>query len=307
MPPVAAKPSPREGHCLVYDDVHHRVILLDGYQKPYQPERGEVWSWDGKRWELIPGSGPSARSLSGAAFDSHRKRIVLYGGIGNEGAKDLRGDIWEWDGKGWLQKSDTGGGTRDHHVMAYDAARRKTVMYGGQISNRTWATDTWEWDGMKWTRIVTAGPGGRTHFAMVYDSKRKKIVLFGGLGEDRKYHNDTWTWDGKIWQKISEEGPPPRARHRMAFDSRAGVMLLFGGDGVKAPGERDFNVLQDTWAWDGRRWTEIKAGGPGKRFMHAMTYDSARNRIVLYGGSDGHQTFDDTWKWDGKQWMQVRQ
>lgn len=301
----APKPSPREGHCLVYDEQLRRAILLDGYQPPNLPKLGEVWVWDGKRWEMIEGTGPAVRSLSGADYDSRRKKIVLYGGVGSSGYEDLKNDTWEWDGKSWQQMADTSVGTRDHHVMAYDAARGKTVMYGGQTSERSWAKDTWEWDGAKWTKITTPGPGGRVHFAMVYDSKRQQVVLFGGLGEDRNYHNDTWTWDGKVWRKVSDEGPPPRARHRMAFDSRDGVIILYGGDGVKTTSGMGFRVLDDMWSWDGERWTEIKTTNPGKRFMHAMAYDAARGKTILFGGGNGQTQFNDTWEWDGKQWSQI--
>ncbi|MCM3871958.1 MAG: kelch motif-containing protein [Pyrinomonadaceae bacterium] len=301
---AASKPSARLGHCLVYDGQRRRVVLLDGYRPPHQPELGEVWGWDGKRWELLPGSGPAARSLSGAVFDTRRKQIISYGGVGNRGYEDLKGDTWAWDGRSWQQMTDTSVGTRDHHAMAYDAARGKTVMYGGQTSSRTWATDTWEWDGLKWTKLAVPGPGGRAHFAMVYDSKRKRVVLFGGLGDDSQYHNDTWEWDGVNWRKVSDGGPPPRARHRLAFDSHAGVVILYGGDGVKtAPG--GFRVLEDMWAWDGVRWTEIKTNGPGKRFSHAMTYDAGRRKTVLYGGSNGANEVNDTWEWDGQRWVRA--
>ena len=136
----AVKPSTREGHCLVYDEKRRRVILLDGYQPPYQPELGEVWSWDGKRWELLPGSGPAARSLSGAVYDSRRQKIVEFGGVGNIGYEDLKSDTWEWNGQSWRQMTDTGAGTRDHHSMAYDAARRSfytdiATSIGGGILN----------------------------------------------------------------------------------------------------------------------------------------------------------------------------
>ncbi len=300
------KPTPRRGHCLVYDDRQRRVVLLDGYQQPYQPELGEVWAWDGRRWELRPGSGPTARSLCSAAFDSRRRKLISFGGVGNRGYEDLRGDTWEWDGTRWSQMTDTGVGTRDHHVMVFDASRGRAMMYGGQTSSRSWARDTWEWDGGKWTKLSVPGPGGRAHFAMVYDSKRKRVVLFGGIGEDNKYHNDTWEWDGASWRKVSDEGPPPRARHRMVFDSRAGVAVLYGGDGVKTEPGRGFRVLEDMWTWDGQHWTEVKTSGPGKRFMHAMAYDAARRRTVLYGGGDGTKDPDDTWEWDGKSWTQVK-
>jgi len=301
-----AKPGARVGHCLVYDEQRHKVILLDGYQPPDQPERGELWSWDGKRWESISGRGPTARSLSGAVYDSRRKAIVEFGGVGNRGYEDLRADTWEFDRKGWHEMTDVSVGSRDHHVMVYDPARGRTVMYGGQTSTRSWATSTWEWDGARWTRFDVPGPGGRVHFAMVYDSKRKRVVLFGGFGDDNHYHNDTWEWDGASWKKLSSEGPQPRARHRMAFDKRAGVIVLYGGDGVKAQPGQGFRVLDDMWTWDGSRWTQVQTPGPGKRFMHAMAYDPRRGKVVLYGGGSGAKSLDDTWEWDGKQWSEIK-
>ena len=178
-------------------------------------------------------------------------------------------------------------------------------MYGGQTSTRSWATDTWEWDGVHWSKFTTPGPGGRVHFAMAYDSKRERTVLFGGLGDDDRYHADTWEWDGAVWRKMSDAGPPARARHRMAFDERAGVVVLYGGDGVKTQPESGFRALDDTWTWDGTRWTEVGTTGPGARFMHAMAYDAARGRIVLYGGGTGDASFDDTWEWEGGRWLKV--
>jgi len=299
-------PGPRRGHCLVFDGRLRRVVLLGGYQPSDQPPLEQVWSFDGAEWGRLPGAGPAARSLCGAAYDSRRDRVILFGGVGNKGYSEPKGDTWEWDGETWRQATDTTVGTRDHHVMAYDSRRGRTVMYGGLTSSRSWATDTWEWDGAHWSRFTTPGPGARAHFAMVYDSKRERIVLFGGLGDDNQYHADTWEWDGVTWRKMSDEGPPARARHRMAFDERAGVVVLYGGDGVKTQPGSGFRALDDTWTWDGKRWTQVRTVGPGSRFMHAMAYDAARGRVVLYGGGSSDASFDDTWEWDGGRWLRVR-
>jgi hypothetical protein len=304
----ATGPGPREGHCLIYDNQRHRVLLTGGYQLPNQPPAEELWDWNGSRWERVAvsaGAAPPPRTLSGAAYDTRRKRLVLFGGygVGKSGNyyTEPLGDTWEWDGKNWHLMSDTGVGARTHHVMVYDAARGKTVMYGGTTSNGSWATDTWEWDGNRWTKITTPGPGSRTHFAMAYDGKRKRVVLFGGFGEDKKYRNDTWEWDGHTWLKVSDEGPPPRARHRMAYDSRAGLVVLYGGDAAKADPD-PFRYLDDTWTWDGKRWAEVRVPGPGSRFMHAMAYDESRDKIVLYAGGLVDHALSDTWEWDGKEW-----
>lgn len=48
-------------------------------------------------------------------------------------------------------------------------------------------------------------------------------------------------------------------------------------------------------------WTEVTPGAgpsPPGRYFHAMAYDEARDRVVLFGGHDGTTALDDTWEWD---------
>ena len=53
-------------------------------------------------------------------------------------------------------------------------------------------------------------------------------------------------------------------------------------------------------------WTQIKpASSPSARHSHAMGYDSARQRVVLFGGSTNIGATADTWEWDGKNWTDV--
>jgi hypothetical protein len=55
---------------------------------------------------------------------------------------------------------------------------------------------------------------------------------------------------------------------------------------------------------DGPGWVlRTPATAPAVRFEHAMSYDSARGVIVLFGGRDGSNYFNDTWEWDGNDWL----
>jgi hypothetical protein len=36
------------------------------------------------------------------------------------------------------------------HALAYDADRRRVVLFGGQTAGAT-VEETWEWDGLTWT------------------------------------------------------------------------------------------------------------------------------------------------------------
>jgi hypothetical protein len=278
------------------------VILIDGYQEPYTPLKGEVWGWNGTQWRMAAAAAgwPDSRSLSGVVYDTRRDKLVLYGGIAAVSSTRY-GDTWEWDGRRWQEKAVAGPGPRDHHTMAYDSIRGKTVAFGGVLRDGTqlWPAETWEWNGAEWVKFPPAVLTGRAHHAMAFDAKRGKVVLFGGITEDRKVQGDTWEWDGTAWKLAAVEGPPARARHRMAFDSRRGVIVLYGGNGIQ-------NVLDDTWEWNGSKWTAVTGSSVGKRFMHAMAYDPKRARVVLYGGSDGEQNFDDTWERDDKGWTRVK-
>jgi len=48
------------------------------------------------------------------------------------------------------------------------------------------------------------------------------------------------------------------------------------------------------------------AASPPARISHALAYDAARQRIVLFGGYDplNPAYFGDTWEWDGSNWKQ---
>ena len=52
-------------------------------------------------------------------------------------------------------------------------------------------------------------------------------------------------------------------------------------------------------------WTQRLHFGPAARLGHAMAYDAARQRVVLFGGVDATSKLGDTWVWDGTFWTQV--
>ncbi|MCI0556825.1 MAG: hypothetical protein L0287_38285 [Anaerolineae bacterium] len=65
-------------------------------------------------------------------------------------------DKWILDNQQWKEIKTAGPSKRSGHVMAYDPARRRTVLYGGgsydgRVSKKY--DDTWEWDGQQWTQI----------------------------------------------------------------------------------------------------------------------------------------------------------
>lgn len=151
--------------------------------------------------------------------------------------------------------------------------------------------------------------GVRNGHALAYDSKRARLVLFGGADES-KVCGDTWEWNGKKWTLVSPVGPDARTFPALAYDSVRHRVVLFGGNRVlfgRRPAESRF--LDDTWEWDGHRWTQIKAPGPRPRAEAAIAFDIKRGRVVLFGGYDRIDEklnrLGDTWEWDGISWTQI--
>jgi hypothetical protein len=52
------------------------------------------------------------------------------------------------------------------------------------------------------------------------------------------------------------------------------------------------------------QWTQQLGAGPSARSRHAMAYDAARDRMVLFGGGVGTTRLDETWELAGTTWTQ---
>ncbi len=186
--------------------------------------------------------------------------------------------------------------SRIWHGLAFDARRRKTVLYGGQGAIGAGA-ELWEWDGERWASFTTVagGPPARSRHAMAFDSIRGTTLVFGG--DAAGLSNALWEWDGVAWtDRTSSVGPSPRADMRMVFDTARARLVVYGGVTVPANSTH--------WEWDGAAWSNRTpaSGGPGDRTQHAMAFDESRGVTVLFGGGPGTLATNEVWEWDGASW-----
>ncbi|MGC4121273.1 MAG: kelch repeat-containing protein [Myxococcales bacterium] len=212
----------------------------------------------------------------------------------------------------WLRKSVGELYTRRHsHAAAFDSARRKTVVFGGE----GWG-DTWTWDGAAWSKsspldlAKDGNPSTRARHAMAYDAERDRVVLFGGTDHNGQPLDDTWEWDGVEWvARAPHESPPARFSHALVYDPARRKVVLFGGQTLDAQGRTTY--LSDLWEWNGTTWAKgANATPPSGRAGHAMAMDTARGRLVLFGGkgldaSGTAMVTKDTWEYDGAAWKRI--
>ena len=289
----ASSPTARVGHASALDPGLLRIVVFGGSRL----EAGapmwldDTWWFDGFAWtQAQPATRPPARAGHGMVLDLWRGRIVLFGGSDRPSGALLpiaHDDTWEWNGTDWLQQTPAHRPPGRSGVgMAFDAARARTVMFGGGFLFLRF-DDTWVWDGVDWTNLATAAaPSPRNGVGMADDLARGRIVLFGGYSG--ALENDTWELDGQVWTQRQPATIPP-VRYSMAFTydiGRQRIVMSGGGTGLLT-GE-----LADTWEWDGSDWRQRLPTGTAFAARRGMTltYDLAQGRSVMFGGSVGNSS-----------------
>ena len=301
-----------------------------------------VWEWSESRWQLQGHSGQRLASsrfqLTGFAmvWDPKSGQIVRFGG---RAPREVVNDFFGWDGSRWQPLSTDARlpPPRLRAAMAYDRARERLVLFGGDGGRLTELRDTWEWDGAAWVERTTEnGPlpiQAGEEPTMVFDPDLEVVVFLRPDGT-------TWTWNGEVWAQaaagpawakdvqadlknsrvtaVASDGTlwywqagtwesstqasgafPERGDVRLAFDSSAEQFIALR-TGFASSGS-------ETWTLKDGVAREVSERVPSVRAHTAAAFDARRGRIVLFGGTS--QAFDpvqldDTWEWDGAEWLQ---
>jgi hypothetical protein len=107
-----------------------------------------------------------------------------------------------------------------------------------------------------------------------------------------------WRWNGHAWSGPSTDQGVPTGSLSLGTDPATHEVVALTAKG-------------QTWTWDGHTWTQRHpAHAPGPRVRAALTFDPARQQLLLFGGSeelegDPAVPMGDTWTWDGSDWTHV--
>lgn len=298
------QPAPRELHALAYDSNREVSILFGG--SAMGVPMGDTWEFDGSAWHMMTtgGSAPVSREGHTLVYDPSRDAAVLFGGENNG---TLLGDLWEWDGNRWTAIPPQGPapGNRAWHGTSRDDGRGVVVVFGG-VTEGGLTDETWEWNGAAWTQVIPdIVPSPRSRHTLAFDPTSGRIVLTGGHTGSMKKSDEYWEYDGITWILIPTRTlPEPVLGHSMVYDSNNATLLIHGGTVRDMPDETD---TRDTWRFNGSQWVEESDSRkiPLPRDGHRMAYDSARNKMVLFGGNPLSRLQPETWERTGSEWRMV--
>ena len=239
---------------------------------------------------------PGARFGHAMSFHAGTGRTIVFGGERTVEGRTRLGDTWAWDGTAWTRVDSTGPSPRMDIAMAYDAARDRVVLFGGNGINAARLTDTWEWDGRSWAMRSDSGPGARIHPVMAYDARRQRIVLYGGAGgaSSRGWLTDTWEWDGRRWERRATEGPQYVAS--AAYDATRQAVVALTLDA------QDGSPVTGMSVWDGTKWTPLpRTTLPPLAPLEPVVEAAPPNALIAYR-SNYHTGVAATWMWNGQRW-----
>jgi hypothetical protein len=251
-------PPARYANAMAYDRARGVTVLYGGGQVVPNVGYvgfGEVWEWNGQFWNQRTtydmskvwhrdANGywqqnyfdtPAARLQHAMAYDTHRGRVVMFGGrgAGPENGDFQFNDTWEWDGLRWYFRTTNGPPAQFDHHMAYDERRSVTIVYGGFGAS---PAVVWEWDGTQW-RSITPVHGPVTSYSqdagpMDYDALLGQA--FFGPATDGFTLRFFFSWDGQDWQSRGvgfSDTISPSPNGAMVFDTYRERSFFFGGRG----------------------------------------------------------------------------
>ena len=195
---------------------------------------------------------------------------------------------------------------RRHHTAIIDPVRDEMVLFGGEDPGRrgdVWAfplsgVSAWE---PRPTGGISAQP--RDSHSAVYDPVRKRMIVFGGTGDSGGLSvslNSVIALDLTglpTWSAVAPAGTPPspRSAHAAVYDPVRDRMIVFGGT------DQSGAYIGDLWelTLSGTvTWHALSPGGatPAARAGATLVYDTARDRLLLFGGATDVDLFDDVWE-----------
>ncbi|MBI1761245.1 MAG: hypothetical protein HYR56_07410, partial [Acidobacteria bacterium] len=263
------------------------------------------WQWR----NLTPASGdkPEARRNGVAVYDPIGKRVIIFGGSGDNGPLN---DTWAFslETRAWAKLSTVGTPPPPRFAFdgVYDPAGQQLVVYAGQGSgffNDTWTLNltTLQWRDVS-PAADSARPKKRYGSAGIFDPVSRSLVSFAGFTSEAGRFNDSQSFSlaNNAWQDWSPNGTRPQIRCLLtgAYDRANRRMIIYGG-------QRN-GPLDDIWAFDlaTRAWTELTpAQRPAGRWF-ASSFVDKDNRFILFGGFTSNGNSDELWQFDlsTRQW-----
>lgn len=307
-------PEVRMNHQLLYDSALQRVLMAGGKDGGGNGTKVDVWALEllPSSWQQVTHIAPFRHEHT-AIYDSQRGRIVVFGGMTSQQARNDTWALTPGPEPKWAQIETQGPlpPARMNHSAIYDPARDRMIVFGGYDGySGGYRSDVWvlTFGGTPtWSQLaLPGGPSARSWHTAVYDADGDRMWVLGGerrvgvmCGTDYPenvtvYPGDAWTLSlgaTPAWTQALGGVRNLCSRQSAVFDVARHRIVVYGG-------ERDSLACYTGHivSYPNPTLAIPVTGPPAAHDLVALgtpppplatqvaAYDSHRDRMIIYGG-----------------------
>jgi hypothetical protein len=293
----AIGPEPREDHTWTVSADGTRAYLFGG--RDGSTVFGDTWEYDlaSDSWTEIAATGPEPRFGHEAVWADGHGLVVFAGQAG----VTFFNDLWAFDpeSRAWSRLPSTG----DVPVARYGTCAgigpdgRLWISHGFTADQVRFAdTVAYDFASGEWRDETPDAPTPISRCLHgCWWTPSGELALFAGQTTGVAALDDLWLLVGGSWQRVV--AVTPSARNLYARARVDGGTVVFGGQALDRTYLADLHVIPD----DGGDAVAISPTGetPPARAGAEMVLDSARGRILMFGGRDAETAYADVWALEG--------
>ena len=296
-------PAARYGHSTIFDPAHDRVIMFagatDGDPGGWKYV-SETWEYSLRtgRWTALAAvqEAPGAREGHGAMYDPSARRMLVFGGHYDNGARGYLNDLWALslgDTIQWSELPVSGSipGARSAFGTIHDPVRQRMLVHGGiNADSGIEPDDLWALslaDPPVWTRITTEDTlRGRSYPVDIYDPIEDRLLACGGGSYPQ---TSALNLSAPVhWDAILPTRPIPtpsnRSGHDVVYDTRRERFLVMGGQWSPADSAMWSFAPGLTRPWQAIRGRALPIVDVFANPPQHVLYDSLGDRVLACTG-----------------------
>lgn len=310
-----AGPPPRLVGAMAYDRRRGVIVYTGGGDLNSGGLLTDTWEFGPEGWterlDLAGAPTPSVGAVS--TYDPASGQVLVTGGCADFNCDAYVTETWGFDGVAWTRVSNTApnrfGGT-----FVWDSVRDEGIIFGDGRIGAGSTGDTAVFSNQAWSLpTLTNPPPVRSGVAGFWFPETGSVAFWGGFnGSGDLWYADLRTWDGTAWTRHHGlgESAPRRLDADLVWDAARKQAVHFGGTAADC-GNPIGSRCGETWLWEDGFWQlATTTMAPEARSNYGMTWDAAREVVVLVGGGGGDSDCDgsgvplcrDTWQFDGTDW-----
>jgi hypothetical protein len=190
------------------------------------------------------------------------------------------------------------------HSMIFDPVNELMWVFGGieadaqsnQFRNLVYKLDVTDPDA-RWQRVPLGGlqPRPLAFHTATYDPLRHRMIVYGGLVDRTRYSEQQPAEGNIVWyldladpekpawsREVVPGNPVDRFAHAAVYVPEHDALVVSGGSETfsRATGSNYALLLGE----EPKRWVRLANAGFSLRAAHALAYDAAGQRLLVYGG-----------------------